>query len=450
VIHDSQHFVYIENQFFITSTSDSQHPVKNKIGAAIVERILRAHNAGEKYKMIICIPSVPGFAGDLHADDALGTRAIMEYQYNAICKGDHSILGALKKAGIADPSEYIRFYNLRNYDRLNVNDTLSNIEKTSHVDYREAQREHDDIIGAGFGGEGYGTGAVEGQSNPNLDGYQQAASKFLSKDGTKYDTVSECYMYNGPSIKDIPFAGSEEDEINAFVSEELYIHTKLLIADDRVVICGSANLNDRSQLGYHDSEIAVVVEDTATVDSKMNGRQFQAAKFAASLRRQIFRKHLGLLPGQDWTKPTANFLPINKDPNIYDWESAPDVLVQDPLSTDFETLWNSTAKKNTAIFAKAFHCVPDDRVRNWDQYENFYSNLFVSPNKKGKYTLPTPAGKYQYGHVVCEEFPGGVKELKQWLDGVRGSLVEMPLNFMKDVDFAHGLALNSLTEPIYT
>jgi phospholipase D1/2 len=393
---------------------------------------------------------VPGFAGDLHSDDALGTRAIMEFQYKAICQGDTSILGALKKAGVADPSQYIKFYNLRNYDRLNSNDTMSNIEKESNIKYNDAQMEHDDIVGAGFGGAGYGTGAVEGQRNAKLDGYQEAASKVLSKYGTEYDTVSQCYMQDGPSIKDIPWVGSEEDEINAFVSEELYIHTKLLIADDRVVICGSANLNDRSQLGYHDSEIAVVVEDSTQVDSKMNGRQFKAAHFAASLRREIFRKHLGLLPPQDWTKPTDNFLPINKAPNSYDWNSTSDVLVQDPLSADFDKLWTSTASTNTEVFAKAFHCVPDDRIRNWDQYKDFYSKHFVSPDKNGNYTQPPGGGTYQYGHVVREEFPGGVRELKESLDRVKGSLVEMPLNFMADVDFAHGLSLNALTEPIYT
>lgn len=374
----------------------------------------------------------------------------MEFQYSSICRGENSILGALKEAGVEDPSKYIRFYNLRNYDRINANETMSEVEKISNTHYQDAQMEHDDIVGAGYGSEGYGTGAVEGQPNANLDSYQQAASQILNKDGTKYDTVSDCYMENGPSIKDIPWSGSEEDEMNAFVSEELYIHTKLLIADDRVVICGSANLNDRSQLGYHDSEIAVVVEDSAVVNTNMNGKPFKAAKFAASLRRQIFRKHLGLLPPQDWTKPTANFMPLNNGPNVYDWNSASDVLVHDPLSADFERLWNLTAKTNTDVFAKAFHCVPDDRIRNWDQYKDFYSKYFVCPDKYGKYTQPPGGGKYQYGHVIREEFPGGVNELKESLDRVKGTLVEMPLNFMLDVDFAHGLALNWLTEPIYT
>ena len=163
---------------------------------------------------------------------------------------------------------------------------------------------------------------------------------------------------------------------------ELYIHTKLLIADDRVVICGSANLNDRSQLGYHDSEIAVVIEDPETVDTVMNNVPFVASRYAASLRRQLMRKHLGLLPAQDPAKPDANFMPINKDANAYDWDSAADFLVRDPLSREFGNLWNSTAKGNTAVYAKAFHTVPADDVRNWKQYEDFFSKYFVSPSKK--------------------------------------------------------------------
>ena len=34
------------------------------------------------------------------------------------------------------------------------------------------------------------------------------------------------------------------------VTELVYIHSKLCIVDDRLVICGSANINDRSLLGY--------------------------------------------------------------------------------------------------------------------------------------------------------------------------------------------------------
>merc|ERR1712000_51451 len=110
-------------------------------------------------------------------------------------------------------------------------------------------------------------------------------------------------MDQGPRVTDLRWDGNPEDEINSFVTEELYIHSKLLIVDDRLVICGSANLNDRSQLGSHDSEIAVVIEDPTPVESYMDGRPYTASRFASSLRRYIFRKHLGLIPDQRWDQP---------------------------------------------------------------------------------------------------------------------------------------------------
>jgi phospholipase D1/2 len=42
----------------------------------------------------------------------------MYYQYISIGSGEKSILEKLKKAGI-NPDDYIRFYSLRSYDRIN-------------------------------------------------------------------------------------------------------------------------------------------------------------------------------------------------------------------------------------------------------------------------------------------------------------------------------------------
>merc|ERR1712072_557549 len=44
------------------------------------------------------------------------------------------------------------------------------------------------------------------------------------------------------------------------VTEQIYIHSKVMIVDDRVAIIGSANINDRSMAGTRDSEIAAVFE----------------------------------------------------------------------------------------------------------------------------------------------------------------------------------------------
>lgn len=326
-ITNAEHFVYIENQFFITATSDDQHPVGNKIGRAIVQRILRAHEQGEEFGMIVCLPAVPGFAGDLHADSALGTRAIMEYQYNSISRGKNSIYGALTAAGVTDPTRYLRFYNLRNYDRINTTPLMGRAEHASGVAYEDARREFDDTVEAGY--DGYSRDReTHGALGDDYHRYQAAAVGAARDEPDLLktaDTVSASYMDGGPDLTTRGWMGEGapglsgdggDAELAAFVSEELYIHTKVLIADDRLVICGSANLNDRSQLGSHDSEIAVVIEDPGhPVTTTMAGRSYVAGAFPASLRRQIFRKHIGLLPDQRWDQPTQNVGLLSLSPN---------------------------------------------------------------------------------------------------------------------------------------
>lgn len=225
IIKNSEHFVYIENQFFITATGDSQKPVQNKIGAAIVERILRAARAGEKYKVIVVIPSVPCFAGDLGDDSTLGTRAIMEFQYNSINRGGNSIMELIAKEGF-NPMEYIRFYNLRNYDRINATGPMTAAEQRSGVNYEEARKEHDVVTG-GPGGYGPGAPRAAFDTTAPFQKYQQAAHQVSTPKSGRWNSVSECYMLNGQDIRNVPWDGPAEAEIDAFVTEELYVHSKV-------------------------------------------------------------------------------------------------------------------------------------------------------------------------------------------------------------------------------
>lgn len=395
------------------------------------------------------MPAVPAFAGDLKSDGALGTRAIMEFQYNSISRGGYSILETLKKEGVPDPRIYVNFYNLRNYDRINTSSTMGEAERVSGVPYESARREFDDAVESGY--DGYSRQETEGHLGSQYRRYQEAASHL--KDDT-WDSIAACYMANGPRLDETPWQGTPESELDAFVSEELYIHSKVLIADDRLVICGSANLNDRSQLGNHDSEIAVVIEDPSPVDSAMAGQPYTASRFAASLRRQLFRKHLGLLPHQACDQPGENWSPYAAGGgNKYDWGSREDRLVADPLSDGFRALWERTARTNTEVFSRAFHNVPNDAVRTWEQYDDFFSRRFVLPGADDEERAEAARlGKVDYGHVVRDEFPGGVREVKEWLGRVRGTLVEMPLDFLVEVDdiAKEGLSLNAVTDELYT
>lgn len=217
-----------------------------------------------------------------------------------------------------------------------------------------------------------------------------------------------------------------------------------MIADDRVVICGSANINDRSQVGDHDSEIAVVIEDRTPVPSRMNGQQWTASRFASSLRRHLSRKHLGLLPPQDYEHVHEQV----------DFDSPESQIVADPLADVFVSLWNSHARTNTEVFREVFHSVPDDTVRNWNTYKEFYGYYFKNADKQAfGEAMDGPPAVYKYGHVVSDKFPGpeGVARVKELLSQVKGTLVEMPLMFLCEEDVAEsGLTLNDLTEPLYT
>ncbi|KAH7017394.1 putative phospholipase D [Ilyonectria destructans] len=444
-IRTSSHFVYIENQFFITAT-DSTTRVKNQIGAAIVERIVRAFNEGQRFKVIVLMPSVPAFAGDLQSEGALGTRAIMEFQYGSISRGKSSIIEKLKAAGIQDPRSYIEFYNLRSFDRINTSRTMDDAQSRAGVSYEDARKEYEDHIDR----------RLDSLSQDNTDHYDRYRREAAQVKDVTLDTITSVYMDGGPNVTELTWDGNPEDEINAFVSEQLYIHTKLLIVDDRLCICGSANLNDRSQLGNHDSEIALVIEEPNTIDSAMDGKHWKASRFAASLRRYLFRKHLGLIPDQHPDRPDSNWTPVDVSPNHYDWGSPADQLVVDPLSSNFQNLWRRTAQSNTEIFSRAFHPVPNDLVRTWEAYDKFFTDKFIIPGKKEESKKKEDAdikeGKVEYGHIVRSEFPGGVQEVKEWLGGIRGTLVEMPLDFLVDVDdiAKEGLSLNSLTDELYT
>ncbi|KAJ3513759.1 hypothetical protein NM208_g15139 [Fusarium decemcellulare] len=84
---------------------------------------------------------------------------------------------------------------------------------------------------------------------------------------------------------------------------------------------------------------------------------------------------------------------------------------------------------------------------------SFFARHFIVPGKKDQNVEEeAKKGKVEYGHIVREEFSGGVQEVKEWLSRVRGTLVEMPLDFLVDVDdiAKEGLTLNNLTNELYT
>jgi phosphatidylserine/phosphatidylglycerophosphate/cardiolipin synthase-like enzyme len=83
----------------------------------------------------------------------------------------------------------------------------------------------------------------------------------------------------------------------------IYIHSKLIIIDDRYVAVGSANVDQRSMSLDTELHIAVVDGDTQnviwTITYKKDDKdedEYTISKFAKKLREDLWREHLGLAP----------------------------------------------------------------------------------------------------------------------------------------------------------
>ena len=138
------------------------------------------------------------------------------------------------------------------------------------------------------------------------------------------------------------------------VTEIIYVHSKLMIVDDRLAIIGSANINDRSMLGDRDSEVAVMVEDRDRIDGRMNGKMYHVGKFSHGLQCHLLKEHLGLLNEED-----------------------PNIEVNDPLMNHFYMRLSEIASRNTAIYEQVFHrkVLPTNQVQNYTDLENWKTFL---------------------------------------------------------------------------
>nr|XP_015875057.2 phospholipase D zeta 1-like [Ziziphus jujuba var. spinosa] len=308
LIEKAEHFVYIENQFFISGLSGDEI-IQNRVLEALYRRILQAHKEQKLFRVIIVIPLLPGFQGGVDDSGAATVRALMRWQYRTISWEKTSILYNLSVLLGPKTHDYISFYGLRSHGRL-----------------------------------------FEG----------------------------------GP-----------------VATSQVYVHSKLIIIDDRAALIGSSNINDRSLLGSRDSEIGVLIEDKEFVESSMNGQPWKAGKFAYSLRRSLWSEHLGLYAGEKSE-------------------------ISDPVSDKtYKELWVATAKKNSKIYHEVFSCIPNDGVHSRAALRQC---MAYWKEKLGHTTIdlgiaPEKLHYYDNGKVK-------VLDPMEKLNSVKGHLVSFPLEFM--------------------
>ena len=129
LIENSKHYIFIENQFFVSKSYDKTEEetkagkssissiVKNEIALKIRKRIEKAYYNKEKFRVFVFIPLLPGFAGEPEE----GTiQIILGHTYAGICRNNGlSIIEELSKIMGEKWKDYIGFYSLRGHGVLN-------------------------------------------------------------------------------------------------------------------------------------------------------------------------------------------------------------------------------------------------------------------------------------------------------------------------------------------
>jgi phospholipase D1/2 len=207
---------------------------------------------------------------------------VMNYQFISIARGENSIYGRLQAEGI-NPEDYIRFYGLRNYDRIHAakpnmpldyeperDDPIREARKRElaangqndlqvpYVDQEIApsiasslsdndrtivaapERDHHSkspfhINFHGHGGAGSSAMGI-GVPNTEVDRDLDTSEKHAQKEHVPGNAMPAQDQSLDKAVK---YANRQIVSDCQYVTELTYIHCKLMIVDDRIVVCGS-------------------------------------------------------------------------------------------------------------------------------------------------------------------------------------------------------------------
>lgn len=205
-------FIYIEQQYFISSSQSWNKPSKvctNIVALEIVSAICRAIDKKKPFHVYLIIP--------LHPDgipESFTTTGVLYYQAQTI-------------------SVIVREVN-KHLQTNNNNGTIA--------DY------------------------ISVMTLVNQEPKNGAHYEFPTTSGTREELVSKTRRFM------------------------IYVHSKLLIVDDKIMVLGSANINQRSLSGSRDTEIAIYAYQTKKGTSHLDGRG-DIYKF----RRRLWDEHFSEL-----------------------------------------------------------------------------------------------------------------------------------------------------------
>lgn len=209
------------------------------------------------------------------------------------------------------------------------------------------------------------------------------------------------------------------------VTEQIYVHSKLLITDDRVAVLGSANINDRSQLGSRDSELAIVVRDDQSITVKLDGeRNEKVSSSVQKLRAQLWRKLFGLMGATEPVHELSEF--IEKPAAKETWEAIQRI-----------------AHANALAYAKAFPFLanmqgkPSSIWPTWDKGE-----------KRLKYHMPFDQRFWRGESVMDEHLSWNAMSSATESSpvGIQGFIVALPVSWTEGENNSSGMNLTLLAE----
>ena len=210
------------------------------------------------------------------------------------------------------------------------------------------------------------------------------------------------------------------------VTEQIYVHSKLLIADDRVAVIGSANINDRSQLGDRDSELAVVVSGGATTTEAIDGHcNYPVCNAVQQLRIDLWRKLFGL----EISHPEVKVKPASQ---------LEETLRQPAAPSSWEAI-QVQARDNAKKYEDSFMYAPHNGASIWPTWEEMV-NARTTPNlPENELDIYMPFEKGFWEHPKLTNAPGDI----------RGFITALPVSWTQNEynDSTANLSILALIEP---
>ncbi|MCK7228010.1 phospholipase D-like domain-containing protein [Enterobacter asburiae] len=310
LISKSEHFIYIENQFFVSAFGNSSTEPEGEL-SPVAESIK---------------PSLDTWATRLLPDDESPQNPVAEWLGDRIKRAIFSqmqkpfhvyiVLPVNPEGRLDDPTIVAQIHLTRQSLVFGSHSLLNRIRRSLWVKQQ-----------------------LEAQLVPRREWYlriPELEEQCLA--GKQYEEIefSECDSY--VTLLNL----RDHAELNGTaVTEQIYVHSKLMIVDDRYVLVGSANINDRSLMGDRDSELAVLISDIAHSYTDLDGTGVAAPtrNFARELRQNAWRKWLGSAVGE-----------------------CAEVLDKPALQAGWEKI-QAQAKVNASIYETVFSFIPRDNYR---------------------------------------------------------------------------------------